>query len=198
MDDTRIVCPLAMRAIDLWHTLLFCGGDVAGSIRHYQREAQRVGWAPEPSSKFDPNRYIPSYCLEGVPPPWRKFGMIEIIPEVIQRVVQRYEEGKYRLAVRILNAEVTLVAREKRLLVRPPNCFQRSTALQHDWFVVWGHLVANLEVSGEDSEEVSEGVKRIRTLAEILTTQKVLDGGSEAAMELAYTIAEAIDIHFGR
>lgn len=192
LDLSRITCPLPMRPLDLWVTRLFCGGEVAGSLLHYQREAHRVGYESD-TPEDQPLLGTPSHCLVGLPPPWDRDGLSAVPPQAVLLVALRHRMGVERLAPRLFAAEAARVARKYKTPMRKaPTCFHPETTLLFDVFVVYARFIKAWSFDAEDAD--ARTYWRARAEYEIL--QRIQNGGGEAACEIATAICEAIDIEF--
>lgn len=188
MDTARIVCPLPLVPMDLFVTRAFCGGDVASSLLHYQREAHRVGYTEESDPPWQD--YTPQHCKLGLPPPWFVVRGISFMPEPIYWITNRYLEGKQRLAPRLFAAEALKVAREMRTPLAPTRTvFNPRITFLYDVFAVWASYCRKWDVT-------EEHFQAWRCIAEQDILQQVISGGPEKAKEIATQICMAIEINF--
>ena len=185
MDITRIVCPHAMKALDLFITRQYCDGETAGSLLHYQREAHRVGTEPVPEGAMLLG--TPAHCIAGLPPPWRKHQGVEYLPQVIEMVAARHMEGKYRLAPRVFAAECMQVFRARGMEAqRPETVFHMVNPVSYDVFYAYAALV-----KGENPASQYFPIRYVLAIHEII--QLVMSSGTGEAYEARYIAHQICD-----
>lgn len=188
MDTTRIVCPFPLVPISLFVIRVFCGGEVAASLLHYQRIAHRVGYIEDSDPPWQDR--TPSHCLKGLQPPWVRLRGTMYLPEVFQWISARHQQGLERLAPRLFAAESLKMAYKMGTPLAPTaTVFQPRVTFLFDVFAVWASYCRKWPVT-------EAAFQTWRYIAEQDILQEVQHGGQAKAQEIAMQICTAIEINF--